>query len=469
MTEKEPLTDTREALIDGRPPLVYTHCRIRVTAGPDAGKQIETEKDLVRVGTSGDNDLVLEDPTVSRAHFELRRKKGDFTLVDPGSKNGTFVGSLQVKEATIRRATEITIGSSTLMFEPRSTEVKLEISGRRSCGDMVGDSVAMRELFFIIERVAPTELAVMVTGATGTGKELVARAVHQLSRRRDQPFVTLACGALPAALLESALFGHEAGAMAGADAPYPGAFERAQGGTLFLEELNELPLDLQPRLLRAIERGEIQRFRGQAPVRVDVRLVAASSVDIKALVADGKFRDDLYYRLAEIRIDLPPLEERPEDIPALAQAFFQRYRDQIEATGSKASRLGSGALIALERYPFPGNVRELMNILRRGVAVATGPEILASDLPPEVTGARAPSRTERAPASQVLLLDSSLRFKDAKAQVLDAFERQYLLDLLQRHHMHISRASREAGIDRRHLYRLLDKYGIEMKERELEE
>jgi DNA-binding NtrC family response regulator len=219
-------------------------------------------------------------------------------------------------------------------------------------------------------------------------------------------------------------------------------------------------------LLRAIERGEIQRLRGQAPVRVDVRLVAAASSDIKSLVEQGKFRDDLYYRLAEIRLDLPLLKDRPEDIPALVSHFFAKYADQIVATGSTAKRLAPGALQALQRFTFPGNVRELVNVLRRGVAAATGEEVLASDLPVEVTGAK-PGRGGATPS--VLLLDSTVPFKDAKAQVLDAFERQYLIDLLHRHKMHISRAAREAGIDRRHLYRLLDKYGIEFKEREIEE
>ncbi|MCK6552621.1 FHA domain-containing protein, partial [Myxococcota bacterium] len=178
--EHEPLTDTREALIDGRPPLVYTHCRLRVTTGPDAGQSVETAKDLIRVGTAADNDLVLRDPAVSRAHFELRRKKGDYSLVDVGSTNGTYIGPIEVKEVRLRKATEIGLGDTTLVFEPMSTEVPFEPSRKRTCGDMVGDSVQLRELFFIIERVAPTDLAVLVTGATGTGKDLVAKAVHAL-------------------------------------------------------------------------------------------------------------------------------------------------------------------------------------------------------------------------------------------------------------------------------------------------
>jgi two-component system, NtrC family, response regulator AtoC len=209
------------------------------------------------------------------------------------------------------------------------------------------------------------------------------------------------------ALIESALFGHEAGALAGAEAPYPGAFERASGGTLFLDELNQLPLDLQPRLLRAIERGEIQRLRGHAPVRVDVRVVAATAVDMKALVEQAKFRDDLYYRLAEIRIDLPPLKDRVEDVPALVDRFFQKYGGEIAETGSKARGVSQSALAQLQRYSFPGNVRELFNALRRGVAVATGEEISVADLPSEVSGSKGPVARGPASGSQVLLLDAS--------------------------------------------------------------
>jgi DNA-binding NtrC family response regulator len=470
MTDKEVSTATRDSLFGSRQPMVYTHCRIEVLSGGSAGRVLETEKDLVRIGSAPGSDLVIQDPAVSRNHVELRRRIGQYVLADVGSTNGTFIGDIQVTEATLRTVKEISLGdTTTIRFVPLSTEVRFEPSGQGRLDDLVGDSVLMREVFFVIERVAPTDLAVLITGGTGTGKEPVTRAVHNHSRRKDKPLVTLAAGSLPPALLESALFGHEAGALQGADATYAGAFERANGGTLFLDELSELPLELQPRLLRAIERGEIQRMQGQAPVQVDVRVVAATSRDIGELVDQGKFRADLYYRLAEIRIDLPPLAERKEDIPVLVTDYFRRYAEQIAATGSKAKRLAPAALAQLQRYDFPGNVRELVNILRRGVAVAKGEEVLVGDLPVEVTGAKPKPGAVPPGSHQVLLLDATLPFKDAKAQILDAFERQYLIDLLQRHKLHISRAAREAGIDRRHLYRLLDKYGIEMKERELED
>ncbi len=464
MREEDPSTERKEALVDGRPPLVYTSCRLTVLGGPDAGRALETERDLVRIGTAPDNELVLRDPAVSRSHLELRRQRGAYTVVDLGSRNGTFIGALQLKEGTLRKAAELSLGDSVLRVEPLSHEVAFEASRARRCGALVGESVAMREVFHLLERIAPTELAVLITGETGTGKDAVARELHARSRRKDGPFVALALGALPPALLESAIFGHEAGALEGADAPYPGALERARGGTLYLEELGTLPLELQPRLLRAIERQEIERRAGHAPVRVDVRLVVAATDELRDAVKAGPLHDELYYRLAELRLDLLPLRERPEDVAPLAAEFFRREAAALAATGSRGRRLGAGALAALTRYAFPGNVRELMSLLQRGAALAAGEELTVAELPAEVAGAR----PRPVGAAGAALPDASMRFHEAKAQVLEVFERQYLIDLLQRHRLHITRAAKEAGIDRRHLYRLLDKYQIEVKERTLD-
>ncbi|MCC7384427.1 MAG: sigma 54-dependent Fis family transcriptional regulator [Deltaproteobacteria bacterium] len=459
--EREPFTHSRQALVDGRPVLVYSHCCLSVTGGPDAGLRLETERDLIRIGQAADNDVVVHDPSVSRHHCEIQKRAGEFRLVDLDSTNGIHAGSLRIEKATLAGRTEFRIGDSTLLFEPRSTEVVVEPSGASELGEMVGTSVAMREIFSIIERVAPTELAILVSGETGTGKEMVARALHERSRRKDGPFITLALGALPPALLESALFGHERGAVPGADATYAGAFERASGGTLFLDELEQLPPELQSRLLRAVERGEIQRLRGDQETRVDVRVIAASSADLSSLVEQNRLRADLFYRLAVIRIDLPALRERPEDIPPLVERFFAQHAEELRLAGSPVTRASSSAMTQLLRYAFPGNVRELFNMLRRAAILAKGPEILVSDLPPELTGSR-----PIPPGPGMPLPDASMPFKDAKAQVLDAFERQYLADLLVRHRHNISKAAREAGIDRRHLYRLLDKCAIEVKDRE---
>lgn len=456
----DPSTETRPAL-DGRHALVYTHCRLTVLTGPDAGRRLETEADLIRLGQAPDNDLAVRDPAVSRHHAELSKDAGQFRLADVGSTNGTWAAGLKVRDVTLAARTEIVLGDSTVLFEPLSTELVFEPSGEPRLGELVGDARVMRELFTVAARVAPTELAVLLTGETGTGKDLFARELHLRSKRREGPLVVLSLGALPPALLESALFGHEAGAVAGAEQVYAGAFERAQGGTLVLDEIDALPLELQPRVLRAIERREIQRLGSDRPVRVDARLVATSSDALTAMVDAGRLRRDLYFRLSAIRLELPPLRDRLVDLPLLAEAFFDRFRAELDETGVRAKRLSVSALAQLQRHDFPGNVRELFNVLRAAAIRASGEDILASELPPELTEVR---RAE-AGAPGMTLPDASMPFKDAKAQVLDAFERQYLQDLLVRHRHNISRASREAGIDRRHLYRLLDKYAIEVKDR----
>lgn len=463
--QEEQFTKTREATLGERRAIVFQRCRIQVAGGPGAGATLETEKDLIRIGSAPDNDLVVQDPAVSRYHLEVHKKDGGYVIKDNGSTNGTFVGELRVKEATIRRRGEIKVGDSALLFEPIDTELVVEPSGAERCIDLVGRSVPMREIYTVIDRVAPTELTILVTGETGTGKELVARALHKKSRRKDEPFVTLDCSALPPTLIESALFGHEKGAFTGAEHAYAGVFERAHGGTLFLDELGELPLELQPKLLRALERGEIQRLRGDKTIRVDVRVIGATNRDLHAMVQEGSFRGDLYYRLAVIRIELPALRARLIDLPLIVEEFFSRYGNELEATGARARRLGPGAVSALEAYEWPGNVRELMNVLRRAVVFARGEEITVADLPTEVSGARDKVPTSN-PGHAMALPDASVPFKDAKATVLDAFERQYLQDLLVRHKQNISKAAREAGIDRRHLYRLLDKYAIDVKDRD---
>lgn len=465
---EDQFTKTREASLGERKAIVYQRCRITITTGPESGTVLESEKSVIRIGSVPDNDLVIKDPAVSRNHLEVHKRDGEYVIVDNNSTNGTFVGSLRVKEATIRHRGEIQIGDSSLLFEPMNTELVLEPSGAERCDDLVGRSVPMREIYTVIERVAPTELTILVTGETGTGKELVARALHKKSRRKDGPFVCLDCSALPPTLIESALFGHEKGAFTGADQAYAGVFERADGGTLFLDELGELPIELQPKLLRALERGEIQRLRGDKTIRVNVRVIGATNRDLHQMVQEGHFRGDLYYRLAVIRISLPALRERVEDVPLISDEFFRRYGQELEETGARAKRLGPGAMTALENYAFPGNVRELMNILRRASVFAQGEEITVSELPDELSGGK-PQPPKRHPSNSVALPDSSMPFKDAKAKVLDAFERQYLQDLLTRHKQNISKAAREAGIDRRHLYRLLDKYQIDVKDRSTED
>lgn len=447
---------TEEAVIGGQRPIVYSHCRLRVTSGPSQGFALESEKDTIRVGAAPDNDVVLEDTLVSRFHLEIRKVQGSFRLVDVGSKNGTFVGDVEIREALIRKRTEISLGESTLVLEPLSTEVIAEPSGTGRLGNMVADSIAMRRIFTVVERIASTELPILLTGEAGTGKETLARTIHAEGRRSGGPFVALSLRALPEKLIETALFGYERDAVPGATDLYPGAFERARGGTLFLDDLESLPEPLQARVDRAIERSEILRVGGKHHERVDARLVAAARPDLRKRVEDGRFAPELYHRLAVIELAIPSLTERREDIPRLVESFFLSWSKELEGRGVPARRLSPAALERLGRYSFPGNVRELMNVLQQAASAARDAEVTVEDLPPEVLGR--PGLETRSGSG---FPDASMPFKDAKAQVLDLFERQYLEDLLSRHDQNISKAAREAGIDRRHLYRLLDKYQIE--------
>ncbi len=315
-------------------------------------------------------------------------------------------------------------------------------------GELLGDSKPMLDLKGKITRVARATGCVLIRGDSGVGKELVARALHELSLRKQKPFVTLDCGALPPTLIESALFGYERGAFTGADREYAGVFERAHGGTLFLDELGELPLDLQPKLLRAVERGEIERLRGEGAVRVDVRIIAATNRSREEMVAEKRFRSDLYYRLAVVHLALPALRERPGDLPLLVEHFLDRF-------GQARVRFEPDAMALLSRHSFPGNVRELANLVRRLSVLAAGDRISGPDLKSHLTPA-----TEEVPAPPHAEDWSGLSFKDAKSRLVDHFEREYLEHVLKRHRFNVSSAAREAGIGRRHFHRLLEKYGI---------
>lgn len=469
------VTHRTSAFVDGEgQPLAFATCELRVLSGPDRGLSFTSEKSLIRVGAAEDNDVVLSDGAVSRYHLEVEMRGGDYHVVDLGSTNGTFAGALQISRATLRGPTDLRVGNDLISFLPQVHHEHVAPSLSRRCGDLVGGSAPMREVFGLIERVAPTDLPIMICGETGTGKELAARAAHELSRRADKPFVTLDCSSLPPTLIESALFGHERGAFTGADRAYAGVFERAHGGTLFLDELGELPLDLQPKLLRAVERGEIERLRGEGAIRVDVRLVSATNRAIEEMVEAGRFRSDLYYRLAVVNLALPPLRERKEDLPLLVSCFIDRFREELKSHGKHAVRFDDEALAVLAAHVFPGNVRELANLVRRTVLLAPNEIVRASDLPRELTASRpipqrpatpiikvAPPPPPAAEEARENAQWTGLSFKDAKTKLVDDFEREYLEDVLERHRFNVSGAAREAGIGRRHFHRLLEKYGID--------
>jgi DNA-binding NtrC family response regulator len=312
---------------------------------------------------------------------------------------------------------------------------------------MVGRSPRMREVFGLLKKVAPMDVSVIVTGETGTGKELVARALHDESPRRKGPFVVLDCGSIPENLIESELFGHEKGAFTGAIGGRVGAFERADGGTIFLDEIGELRLDMQPRLLRVLENREVRRVGGSQVASVDVRIVAATNRDLAKEVEEGAFREDLYFRLGVIHVQLPPLRARPEDVPWLIEHALSRP-DVVSRHGQK--RVTPAAMALLQSYSWPGNVRELVNVVSHLLTFADGPEVDVAHLPGRLRdeGGKHPAQ---------------VAFHEAKERVLAKFEREYLVALLERCRGNLSEAARESGLHRKSIERLAKKHRLDAR------
>jgi transcriptional regulator with GAF, ATPase, and Fis domain len=347
---------------------------------------------------------------------------------------------------------------------------------------MLGSSPAMREIFAQLEKVAPSDLTCLITGETGTGKEMVARALHNASGRRAKPFVVLDCGSIPRELIESTLFGHEKGSFTGAIAQHVGCFEQASGGTIFLDEIGELDIALQPKLLRVLEQREIKRVGGDRAQKIDVRVLAATNRDLREEVNRGGFREDLYFRLSVVHVELPPIRERRDDIPALVSQFLR----EVGARRGLAMSWSPDALAALISHSWPGNVREMRNVVERAAALSDGPMITRTDLVfgremgPSVVvahdlaqaGAQAAQRAaarlggvELPPAAGAATFDPSLLkaglgFKGAKQTVVDAFEVAYLAALMARNEGNITRSAQEAGLTRYHLRELLKRHGL---------
>jgi transcriptional regulator with GAF, ATPase, and Fis domain len=438
---------------------------LRVTGGPDQGSQVQVTRPRVTIGRSGVNDLVLTDTSVSGTHVEidLHDSRGPL-LRDMESTNGTSVEGLRVREAWIEPGTKITIGKTEICFLS-ADEVEIQLSGQDHFGALWGQSPAMREVFAILEKVAPTDMNVLIGGQTGTGKELVARALHDESPRADKPFVVLDCGSLPRELAEAAILGHKKGSFTGAVSDRAGAFEEANGGTLFLDEIGELPLDLQPKLLRVLDRREAQRI-GESQVRsVDVRVVAATHRDLRKMVGQGQFREDLYFRLSVMAVEMPPLRERGDDIILLAEKFLEDFR----RVRGQAPPLGDAAKDLLLQEPWDGNVRQLKNTIERAAYLAQG-TIDPADLhlgrrvdSPQVV-AKAAAEAEPAEGSEEYPGELfSIPFKEAKQAVLERFERAYFRRLLDKTGGNLSRASADAGITRYYLRELLKRLGMHKK------
>jgi len=429
--------------------------RLTCVSGDEAGQSWLMERDVIHLGSLKTDDVVLSDPTVSRRHAEILRTKEGVILRDLGSTNGTFVGPVRIKEVFLVPDTHFRVGRTELVFTPADEIIDVEPSPEDHFEGLVGESVVMREVFGILERVAPTDLTVLIAGETGTGKELASRAVHARSQRKDKPFIVFDCGAAPDNLIESELFGHQRGAFTGAIEARPGVFEQAHGGTIFLDEIGELPLDLQPKLLRVLEQREVRRVGGTKTKPIDVRVVAATNRRLREEVDAGRFREDLYYRLAVVELALPPLRDRLEDLLRLAQHLLIRSPHNHGVDG-----ISSEVQAVFASYHWPGNVRELNNVVERAIPFSDGTEITIDALPEALRTGTTGRHPKTVIKPNVMAVPSELPFKDAKDQLIEAFERQYLVDLIERHGGNVSRAARAADMDRKSITRLMKKHGI---------
>lgn len=354
---------------------------LRVLKGPGAGQQMTVDRTRVVVGRSRTADIVIDHPSVSGAHFELRLEAGRIDLRDMQSTNGTWLGPARVYHAAIGLDTAITVGECQVALA-RVDDVEVQVSTNARLCEMYGRSEAMRETFAHLAKLASTPLDVLITGETGTGKELAARAIHQCSSRATGPWTVLDCSTQGRTLIEAVLFGYRRGAFTGADADRPGLIEAANKGTLFIDEVGELPLELQVKLLRALDRREVTRIGETQPRRVDIRVVAATNRNLVRMVADGQFREDLFFRLSKAQVELPPLRTRGDDVVELAERFL----DEVAQARGVELHLSEKTKRELLSYRWPGNVRELKNHVERDGYLADGAEV-EIELTPAVGGA----------------------------------------------------------------------------------
>jgi DNA-binding NtrC family response regulator len=418
--------------------------RLLIVKGPDRGEAIAIAELAMTIGSGSGNDVLLSDPTISRRHLVIEPLPDGVILRDLGSTNGSFVQGARFQELTLGFGTEVTIGQTVLKYVPQEEALEVEPSDEESYGSLAGRDPKLRKLFRLLADVAASDATVLIEGETGTGKELFAEEIHQHSARRTGPFVVFDCGAVPKELIESALFGHLRGAFTGAVTDRPGAFEEADGGTLFLDEIGELAPEVQPALLRALDKRAVRPVGGTSYTQVSVRVVAATNRNLRAEIAAKRFREDLYYRLAVVRMHVPPLRERPDDIPLLVEHFARQF------SGGRALEVSREELERLRHHSWPGNVRELRNVIERACALTHGGKLEIDEAFDEKTGG----------AGTGAAVDIDLPFKEAKAQLIDTFEREYIRAQLKRHEGNLSAAARSAEVDRKHFRELLRKHGL---------
>ena len=439
-------------------------------------KDLCLDRRLAYLGSAPDNHIVVEDPTVSRVHAKIEVDRLGHRLRDLESKNGTRINGVRVSDAYLPPECQITVGETELTFQLADESVEVELATRNRFGSILGESLEMREIFALLARVAPTMATVLVEGESGTGKELIAEALHEESPRKGGPFVVFDCSAVPRDLVESELFGHLKGSFTGAVGNRIGAFEEANGGTLFLDEIGELSMDLQPKLLRVLEKREVKPVGSNNKVHVDCRIVAATNRDLQKEVQAGNFREDLYYRLAVIKVRLPPLRNRPEDIPLLVSHFVQGARANLPPGAQ--FQISFDTMQKLQRHTWPGNVRELKNFIERAALLADNNNAIDTrfiggdaaqglrgrDPAPVASGDHARAIPGEETSTGAISVDYKLPFKDAKERLIDEFERVYWTRLLARTGGNISEAARQGGIHRKSLEYLLKKSNVPFRD-----
>ncbi len=417
---------------------------VRVTSPAGAESAVRLGMAPLVIGTSAECDVVCADAHVSRKHCTITLGDHGVTLRDLDSKNGTFVGELQVRDVVLQPGVVARVGQWRLSLRVLGAPTEVPLSPCARFGEAIGGTLVMRALFARLEVAAATQETILLVGESGTGKELIARALHDASPRRDGPFAVFDCSSVAPTLIESELFGYVKGAFTGAERDRAGIFEQAHGGTLFLDEIGELALDLQPKLLRALEARQFRRVGSNAYHPFDARIVAATHRDLSARMQSGAFRQDLYYRLAVLEARVPPLRERRDDIELLAERFLAEQSPPLTVHD-----LPPGSLPMLHAHGWPGNVRELRNALARMIVFR------------DVTNAESDATTLRgAPEGSVLMLP----LRDARQQVIEQFEQRYVAAQLRAHGGNVTRAAEAVGVSRQFLHRLMERYGIKSGE-----
>jgi DNA-binding NtrC family response regulator len=420
---------------------------VQVVGGPDTKKSHTAQGDTITIGSASGNDLVLTDETVSRYHVELTSKGDRILLQDHGSTNGTRIGSIFIERGFIGPGTQLTLGKTTIKIVDGET-VTVELFDEDHLGPIYGKTPEMRSLMTQIERAAKTNVPILLVGETGSGKDLVAKTIHEMSARANGPYETVDCAAFLPAPLTSELFGHEKDAYPGADDRHTGALERANSGTLFLDEIGEIPIGLQPVLESAIERHELRRVGGQKKIPFDVRIIAASPRDLRKEVNAETFRPDLYFKIGVVVVRIPPLRERTSDIPLLVERFLR----EAGHDGDPSEVISNETMELLKAHHWPGNVRELKNFVEAALTMGQTPRLQEAK--------------ERAQSDTGILRKTSLptllalSYRDARASLLREFESVYVTDLLERTQHNVSLAAREAKMNRSYLIELIKRLGI---------